>query len=111
VTGESKSSNTVEGRATISADWNGAEARFLYSRVQQVIRNEAMSPYREVIVETLREADYNPQDGNYDTDLFPADLGDARPIWTVSFSPGALVVSKPNSRQEQNSQSRALTTC
>jgi len=58
-TGESKSSNTVEGRATISHDWNGAEARFVYSRVQQVIRN-AMSPYREVIVETLREADYNP---------------------------------------------------
>jgi hypothetical protein len=59
-----------------------------------VIRNESINPYRELIVETLHDVQYNPLDGNYDGDLFPSDLGDAKPTWTVSFSRGALTASK-----------------
>jgi hypothetical protein len=89
-----RSSNTVEGQGPISRDWNGAEARFIYRPIQHVIRNEAMTPYRELIVETMHGAEYNSWAGNYDGDVLPSDLGDAKPTWTVSFSRGGLTVSK-----------------
>ena len=94
VTGESRSSTTPEGKATFSHDWNAGEARFIYSPVKQVIRNESMIPFREVIVETLHSVQYNPLDPSYDTDLFPGDLGSAKPTWTVSFTRGDLTAFK-----------------
>ena len=59
-----------------------------------VVRNESINPYRELIVETMHGLQYNSLDGNYDGDLFPGDLGDAKPTWTVSFSRGVLTASK-----------------
>ncbi|MCU1270978.1 MAG: hypothetical protein JWN74_2272 [Acidobacteriaceae bacterium] len=94
VTGESKSSTTPEGKATFSHDWNGPEARFVYRPVKQVIRNESMIAFREVIVETLHSVHYDPLEVSYDTDLFPGDLGSAKPTWTVSFTRGDLTAFK-----------------
>jgi hypothetical protein len=94
VAGQGRSSNTLEGQVAITRDWNGPEARFIYSPKQHVVRNESISPYRELIVETMHGLQYNSLDGNYDGDLFPGDLGDAKPTWTVSFSRGALTASK-----------------
>ena len=53
-----------------------------------------MMTYRELIVETMHPANYQPSDGNYDTDLFPADLGTVKPSWIVSFTRGPLTASK-----------------
>jgi len=94
VTAQGRSSNTLEGQAAITRDWNGPEARFIYSPAPHVIRNESINPYRELIVETMHGVEYNSLDGSYDGDLFPGDLGDAKPTWTVSFSRGALTASK-----------------
>lgn len=94
VTGESRSSTTPEGKATFSHDWNAGEARFIYSPAKQVIRNESMIPFREVIVETLHSVQYNPLDPSDDRDLFPGDLGSAKPSWTVSFTRGDLTTYK-----------------
>ena len=91
---EGKSSNTLEGTAGVSRDRDGAEAHFIYSPMQHVVRNESMMTYRELIVETMHPANYQPSDGNYDTDLFTADLGTVKPSWTVSFTRGALTASK-----------------
>src|SRR5437763_15753400 len=91
---ESKSSNTLEGHAPVTRDWNGPEAHFIYSPMQHVVRNESMMTYRELIVETMHPANYQPSDGNCDTDLFTADLGTVKPSWTVSFTRGALTASK-----------------
>jgi len=91
---DGKSSDTLEGRAGVSRDWDGPEAHFIYSPTQHVVRNESMMTYRELIVETMHPANYQPSDGNYDTDLFPADLGTVKPSWTVSFTRGALTASK-----------------
>jgi hypothetical protein len=62
--------------------------------MKHVVRNESINTYRELIVETMHRLDYNPLDGNYDGDLFPGDLGGAKPTWTVSFSRGPLTASK-----------------
>jgi hypothetical protein len=94
VTGESRSSTTPDGKATFSHDWNAGEARFIYSPAKQVIRNESMIPFREVIVETLHSVQYNPLDPSDDRDLFPGDLGSAKPTWTVSFTRGDLSAYK-----------------
>ncbi|MGH9517469.1 MAG: hypothetical protein ACRD3P_17515 [Terriglobales bacterium] len=94
VTGESRSSTTPEGRATFSHDWHAGEARFIYSPAKQVVRNELMVPFREVILETLHRVEYNPLDPSGDRDLFPGDLGSARPTWTVSFTRGDLTAYK-----------------
>jgi hypothetical protein len=94
VTGESKSSTTPDGKATFSHDWSAGEARFIYSPAKQVIRNESMIPFREVIVETLHSVQYNPLDPSDDRDLFPGDLGSAKPTWTVSFTRGDLTAYK-----------------
>jgi hypothetical protein len=94
VTGESRSSTTPEGKATFSHDWNAGEARFIYSPVRQVVRNELMIPFREVIVETLHSVQYDPLDPSDDRNLFPGDLGSAKPTWTVSFTRGDLTASK-----------------
>lgn len=94
VTGESRSSTTPEGKATFSHDWNAGEARFIYSPEKQVIRNEAMIPFREVIVETLHSVQYSPLDPSNDRDLFPGDLGSAKATWTVSFTRGQLTAYK-----------------
>ena len=91
---EGKSSNTLEGTAGVSRDRDGAEAHFIYSPMQHVVRNESMMTYRELIVETMHPANYQPSDGNYDTDLFPADLGTVKPSWIVSFTRGPLTASK-----------------
>src|SRR6266704_1978117 len=64
---EGKSSDTLEGRAGVSRDWDGPEAHFIYSPMQHVVRNESMMTYRELIVETMHSANYQPSDGNYDT--------------------------------------------
>ncbi len=94
VTGDSRSSTTPEGKATFSHDWHAGEARFIYSPVKQVIRNESMIPFREVIMETLHSVQYNPLDPSNDRDLFPGDLGSAKPTWTVSFTRGDLTAFK-----------------
>jgi len=94
VTGESRSSTTPDGKASFSHDWNAGEARFIYSPAKQVIRNESMIPFREVIVETLHSVQYNPLDPSDDRDLFPGDLGSAKPTWTVSFTRGDLTAFK-----------------
>jgi hypothetical protein len=94
VTGESRSSTTPDGKATFSHDWNAGEARFIYSPVKQVTRNESMIPFREVIVETLHSVQYNPLDTSDSRDLFPGDLGSAKPTWTVSFTRGDLTAFK-----------------
>jgi hypothetical protein len=94
VTGESRSSNTPEGKATFSHDWNAGETRFIYSPVKQVVRNELMIPFREVIVETLHTVQYNPLDPSDDRNLFPGNLGSAKPTWTVSFTRGDLTAFK-----------------
>jgi hypothetical protein len=94
VAGESRSSTTPEGKATFSHDWHGGEARFIYAPEKEVIRNESMNPFREVIVETLHNVRYNPLEPSYDTDLFPGDLGSAKPTWTVSFARGMLTAYK-----------------
>jgi hypothetical protein len=78
----------------MSHDWSGSEARFVYTPMQHVVRNETVNPHRELVIEMLRNVNYDPVAGNYDTDLFPSDLGGARPTWTVSFSLGALTASK-----------------
>jgi hypothetical protein len=88
-----KSSNTVEGSAPVTRDGNEPEAHFIYSPMQHV-RNEGMTTYRELIVETMHPASYQTSDGAYDTDLFPGDLGTVKPSWTVSFSRGAITASK-----------------
>jgi hypothetical protein len=94
VTGESRSSTTPEGKATFSHDWRAGDARFIYSPAKQVVGNELMVPFREVIVETLHGVQYNPLDPSDDRDLFPGDLGSAKPTWTVSFTRGDLTAYK-----------------
>jgi hypothetical protein len=94
VTGESRSSTTPDGKATFSHDWHAGDARFIYSPAKQVIANELMVPFREVIVETLHSVQYNPFDRSDDRDLFPGDLGSAKPTWTVSFTRGDLTAYK-----------------
>lgn len=94
VTGESESSNTVEGNATISRNWRGAEARYVYGPVKHVVRNEAMNPHREVIVETLRQVQYNALDGNVDTDLLAGDWSSLKPTWQISVTRGAVTATK-----------------
>jgi hypothetical protein len=94
VTGESRSSTTPEGKATFSHDWNAGEARFIYGPAKQVLRNESMIPFREVIVETLHSVQYNPLDRSDDRGLFPGDLGSAKPTWTVAFTRGDLTAYK-----------------
>jgi hypothetical protein len=79
VTGSGRSSSTVEGQGTMSHDWAGGEARFIYTPMQHIIRNESGSTYRELIVETLRDAAYDTDAGNLDMDLFPAGLGSTKP--------------------------------
>ena len=37
--------------------------------MQHEVRNESINPYRELIVETMHGAQYNPLDGNYDGSL------------------------------------------
>jgi hypothetical protein len=94
VTGESRSSTTRDGKATVSHDWRAGEAQFIYSPEKQVIRNESMISFRQVIVETLHSVQYNPLDPSDDRDLFPGDLGSAKPTWTVSFTRGDLAAYK-----------------
>jgi hypothetical protein len=94
VTGNGRSSRTVDGQGTMSHDWAGGEARFIYAPMQHIIRNESGSTYRELIVETLRDAAYDADAGNLDMDLFPAGLGSTKPTWTVSFTRGGLTASK-----------------
>ncbi|MBV9183516.1 MAG: hypothetical protein JO356_19610 [Acidobacteria bacterium] len=94
VTGAGKSSSTPEGSATYSHDWNGPEARFIYTPLKHVLRNESMVPFRAVIVETFHQVDYDPMQGNYDVDLFPSDFGSVKPTWTVSFTRGTIGASK-----------------
>jgi hypothetical protein len=94
VTGESRSSTTPQGKATFSHDWHAGDTRFIYSPAKQVIANELMVPFREVIVETLHGVQYNPLDRSDDRDLFPGDLGSAKPTWTVLFTRGDLTAYK-----------------
>jgi hypothetical protein len=94
VTGEGRSSTTPEGHATFSHDWRGGETRFVYSPAKHVIRNEGINPYREVVVESLRQVQYRALDGNYDTDELAGDLGSTKPTWTISAVRGPLAVSK-----------------
>jgi hypothetical protein len=94
IAGSGTASNTVEGQGTMSHDWSASETRVVYSPMQHVVRNESMNPHRELVVEMLHNVTYNPLSGNYDNDLFPSDLGGAKPTWTVSFSLGAMTASK-----------------
>ena len=94
IPGEGRSSTTPEGHATFSHDWHGGETRFVFSPVKHVVRNEGINPYREVIVESLRQVQYRPLDGNYDTDELAGDLGSTKPTWTISAVRGNLAISK-----------------
>ena len=94
VPGANRTSKTLEGRATMSHDWNAGEARFVYQPMKQVIRNEGMIPHREVVVETTHKVQFDPVDGSYDTDEFTSDLGSTKPTWWVSFTRGGLAASK-----------------
>jgi hypothetical protein len=94
IPGEGRSSTTPEGHATFSHDWRGGETRFVFSPVKHVVRNESINPYREVIVESLRQIQYRPLDGNYDTDELAGDLGSTKPTWTISAVRGNLAASK-----------------
>lgn len=94
ITGEGRTSRTVEGTATYSHDWHGPEGRFKYKPEKQVIRNESNAPFRAVIVETKREVNYDPSWGNYDLDFFPGDMGEMKPSWTVSSTIANLTGSK-----------------
>src|SRR5438067_12570441 len=49
IASDSKSSNTVEGHAPVTGDWNGPEAHLVYSPIQHVVRNESMAIYRALI--------------------------------------------------------------
>jgi len=51
VTGEGRSSTTPQGSATLSHDWTGPEARFVYRPVKEVVRNESGTVFRELIIE------------------------------------------------------------
>ena len=84
ITGEGRTSRTVEGTATYSHDWHSPEGRFMYTPTKQVIRNESITPFRAVIVETMHEINYDPSWGNYDLDFFPGDMGSMKPSWSVS---------------------------
>jgi hypothetical protein len=94
VAGAGRSLNTLQGQGSMSHDWYGGEARFVYEHKQHVVRNEAGSPHRELIVETLHPTTYDSMGGNLDIDLFPGGLGSVKPSWTVSFTRGALTASK-----------------
>ena len=94
VPAEGRSSTTPEGQATFSHDWHGGETRFIYAPVKQVVRNEGINPYRQIVVETLHRVEYKPFDGNYDTDEIAGDLGSAKPSWTISATRGPLGASK-----------------
>jgi len=94
VAGPGRTSITIDDHAPMSYDWNGPEARFVYLPKQRSVRNETGQPHRELVVELLREVAYDPLTGGYDGDLFPADLGGAKPTWTVSFSRGPLSAYK-----------------
>ena len=94
VTGDGWSSSTPEGGATISHQWHGAEARFIYNPVKHVVRNEGINMYREVIVESKHRIQYNAWEGNYDTDLLVGDLNATKPTWQISATRGALTATK-----------------
>ncbi len=45
-------------------------------------------------METFLPVQYNPLDGNYDTDEFGSDLTVVKPTWSTSFSRGALFATR-----------------
>ena len=94
VAGEGSSSNTPDGGVTYSHQWHSAEARFVYGPVKHVVHNEGINIYREVIVESKRQIQFNPLDGNYDTDVLVGDLGSTKPTWQISATRGALTATK-----------------
>jgi hypothetical protein len=93
VPGEGRSSVTPDGQATWSSDWHGGETRFLYAPVKHVTRNEGINPYREVVVESLRQVQYQPLDRD-SSDLLAGELDSAKPTWTYSVVRGPLAASK-----------------
>jgi hypothetical protein len=111
VAGSGTTSNTVEGRGTMSHDWSTSETRVVYTPMQHVIRNESLNTHRELVIELLHNVSYDPLSGSYENDLFPSDLGSARPTWTVSFSLGAMTASKNQLAPGRNSPSPMLLVC
>jgi len=112
VAGSGTTSNTVEGRGTMSHDWSASETRVVHTPMQHVIRNESLNTHRELVIELLHNVSYDPLSGSYENDLFPSDLGSARPTWTVSFSLGAMTASKnqlaPGAELSVSNASRVL---
>lgn len=94
VTSESRTASVVQGGATYSHDWNPGEARFHYKVVAMSVRNETSLTHHEVLIETYLPVQFNPLDGDYDTDEFGSDLSTVKPTWSTSFTRGALTATR-----------------
>jgi hypothetical protein len=91
---DGETSRAKPGQAGISHAWRAGEARFVYAPITHTVENQLGSPYRELIVESLRTVSYDPLVTSYDTDDFPGDPGDTMPSWNVGFTRGAITAVK-----------------
>ena len=111
VTGDSGSSTTPDEKATFSHDWHAGEARFIYSPAKQVIANELMVPFRELIVELCTARSTTRSTGLMIGTYF---LGTLARHGRPGRSHSHAVISpltRRNSRQAMTPLSEALTTC
>jgi hypothetical protein len=94
VTSESQTTDTPQGHAGWSHNWNSGEARFVATPKQHIVRNETAALHREVVVEILSKVEFNPLTQNYETDDFSGDLGSAKATWTASIEHGPMSAVK-----------------
>ncbi|HET9741907.1 MAG TPA: hypothetical protein VFQ00_04080 [Terriglobales bacterium] len=94
VTSDTRTLDTKTGYAGWSHDWHSGEARFVAEPKEHVIRNESATTHRAVVVEILPKLEFNPLSQNYETDDFTADLGSAKPTWSVSVVHGPMSALK-----------------
>ncbi len=72
VTTDGETTNLVEGHAGVSHKWSVGSSRFVSSPETHIVRNDAGTTHREIIVEILTPLENNPFRRNYDEDDFPA---------------------------------------
>jgi|SRR5690348_1407658 hypothetical protein len=71
VTTDGETTNFMEGHAGVSRKWNVGSSRFVSGPETHIIRNDAGTTHREIIVEILTPLESNAFRRNYDEDDFP----------------------------------------
>ncbi len=97
---EGRTSTAVRGESPISREYYPGVAsgpELSRATLPRTVKNEAATSYRAIEVESTREVAYQPplpRAAYTSGDDFPADLGDVKPSWSVSFTRGAITATK-----------------